>query len=154
MKTDDYYQEHIHQIWNEDGWRHEVGTDPDGLGQIELRYIEEGRCLQRICFDPNIAEELCAAIMEEARRQRLTTTRPVLPGHVRVRIAVATAISAQGNGIYCAAGWKDDSGDQPDCLKESAARLAGKECRISFVEADVPLPEAPMKILGVLENGT
>lgn len=43
VRTGDYYQETVRQIWNVDGWRYEVGPDPDGLGLVELRYIDPDR---------------------------------------------------------------------------------------------------------------
>lgn len=36
-----YEMEVIHRIYSEDGFYYEVGPDPDGLGNIEIRYFND-----------------------------------------------------------------------------------------------------------------
>jgi hypothetical protein len=57
----------LYEIWTNDGdgWRFEVGPDRDGLGCVELRYVEDNprKIVSRVTMDPHSAELVGQAIL-------------------------------------------------------------------------------------------
>jgi hypothetical protein len=62
----EYTTETIRQIWSNFGYRIEIGPDADGLGVIEIRYIEKDgeQPIGRITMDGDLAK-LVAKVLTE-----------------------------------------------------------------------------------------
>jgi hypothetical protein len=61
-----YTFEKAFKIWNDaDGYRFEVCDDSDGLGLIEIRYVENEKISQRITIEKGIIPFLIEALKEK-----------------------------------------------------------------------------------------
>jgi hypothetical protein len=59
------------KIWNDSfGYRYEVGEDPDGLGSVEIRYVEDnGKTLTRITIDRKALPLMIQALQEKLNEE-------------------------------------------------------------------------------------
>lgn len=64
-----YSTEREFKIWNDEfGHRYEVGEDPDGLGLVEIRYVEENGVVgSRINIDREAIPLLIQALQEKLK---------------------------------------------------------------------------------------
>lgn len=68
------------------------------------------------------------------------------PGFVRVRIAAA----ANETGDWCCHGARDTHVE--DAVIVAVDSIGGDRPRVSFITADVPLPEPPAEVVGSVES--